>query len=1075
MRQALFRIATGLLAAAAATSAAAQGREADAPDPAALARLRAEAGAARVKTHPATGAARFVKVPAGSRAAAASGTRQAAASARDEASAFLRRHGAAFGLRDAAAELQVVGERTDRVGQRHITYAQTYRGVPVFGGMLKAHLDAQNRVRIVNGVVVPQIDLNPSPTRTKADAARVALAKVGAEKPEARGLVDRSARLYVFREGLAKGVPGPNRLVWEVEVGNGRDVRELVYVDAHTNKFVDQITGIHEALNRRAYDGAYLPNPPPAYPDTPFWVEGDPFPSTGTCVQQAGEPPCNEEADNMILSSEETHGLFQRAFGRDSIDGAGAVMDSIFDRGYSCPNASWNGVFISFCPGTTTDDITAHEWGHAYTQYTHNLIYQWQPGALNESYSDIWGETLDLINGRQADTPGGPRTAGSCTTFTPPAGQLLVNTPASIAGTYPAQSAQFGPALTAAGLTGDVVAGLDEANAAGPSVDDGCTAFTNAAAVAGKIAIVNRGTCTFVVKVTNAQAAGAIGVIVQNNAPSGLPGMGGASATITIPSLGVTQAAGLGIRAVLAGGVNATLRTTEGSADESVRWLMGEDSSGFDGALRDMWNPTCYGNPAKVTDTAYYHCGPVTSDNGGVHVNSGIPNHAFALLVDGGTYNGQTVGQIGLTKAAHIYYRAQSVYQGPASDFADHADALEQSCEDLTGSDLTDLSTGASSGQVINASDCAQVSAAIAAVELRTPPAFCGFQPLLAKNPPDRCEAGTTEVDVFKETFRRNPFRGRDKWTVAHEAVVPEDFTPRDWVWTSQLPDRRGHGVFAENIQGGTCAPGGDESGVLRLTSPTITLPAGAVAPRLSFEHWVATETGWDGGTLEVSVNGAAFVPVAPAAFRFNPYNATLFTAAQGNTNPLAGQPAFTGADGGSVEGSWGQSQVDLTGYATGGDAVQLRFNLGQDGCTGVVGWYVDDVVVHACTSDTRPSVSVDDITVVEGDPRRHHHHHHGDRDTPATFTISLSQAYSRPVFVFYDTRSGTARSGQDFEGKSGVVKIDPLDLTANVTVDVNPDNRDEPNESFVLKLEHAINASIADNSGTCTITDDDP
>ena len=97
-------------------------------------------------------------------------------------------------------------------------------------------------------------------------------------------------------------------------------------------------------------------------------------------------------------------------------------MDSIFNRGNGCPNASWNGIFISFCPGLTTDDVTGHEWTHAYTQYTDNLIYQWQPGALNESYSDIFGETIDRINGRGGDTPDNPRTAGSCSVFggTPP-------------------------------------------------------------------------------------------------------------------------------------------------------------------------------------------------------------------------------------------------------------------------------------------------------------------------------------------------------------------------------------------------------------------------------------------------------------------------------------------------------------------------------------------------------------------------------------------------------------------------------------------------------------------------------
>ena len=115
---------------------------------------------------------------------------------------------------------------------------------------------------------------------------------------------------------------------------------------------------------------------------------------------------------------------------------------------------------------------------------------------------------------------------------------------------------------------------------------------------------------------------------------------------------------------------------------------MGEDSTAFGGAIRDMWTPTCMGDPGKVTD-AEYHC--ATTDGGGVHSNSGVPNHGYSLLVDGGTYNGQTVTGIGLTKAAHIYWRAQSVYQVPTSKFPDHADALEASCTDLIGQPLNDL------------------------------------------------------------------------------------------------------------------------------------------------------------------------------------------------------------------------------------------------------------------------------------------------------------------------------------------------------------------------------------------------
>ena len=157
-------------------------------------------------------------------------------------------------------------------------------------------------------------------------------------------------------------------------------------MDAHSGKVVDRLPGIMDDLYRRAYDGTNLNGFRPRTTRLAVLGRGRPFPTAST------------EANNMIIASEETYDFFFESFGRDSFDGAGAIMDSIFNRGYSCPNASWNGTFISFCPGFTTDDVTGHEWGHAYTQYTHNLIYAWQPGALNESYSDIWGETVDHIN-----------------------------------------------------------------------------------------------------------------------------------------------------------------------------------------------------------------------------------------------------------------------------------------------------------------------------------------------------------------------------------------------------------------------------------------------------------------------------------------------------------------------------------------------------------------------------------------------------------------------------------------------------------------------------------------------------
>ncbi len=225
--------------------------------------------------------------------------------------------------------------------------------------------------------------------------------------------------------------------------------------------------------------------------------------------------------------------------------------------------------------------------------------------------------------------------------------------------------------VTAGGQT------LTDGCCAGPSFVCAANSWTNAAQVAGKIALVDRGTCGFVVKAKNAQVNGAIGVIVANNT-SGIVNMAGVDPTVTIPALSILQSDGNAIKAQLAHGLNATLSRGQTGTDASTRWLIGEDdtAAGLTGALRDMWNPPCYGNPGKVTD-GQYGCG--TADGGGVHNNSGVPNHAYALIVDGGTYNGQTITGIGLTKAAHIYFRAESVYQNPASDFADHADAIEQS------------------------------------------------------------------------------------------------------------------------------------------------------------------------------------------------------------------------------------------------------------------------------------------------------------------------------------------------------------------------------------------------------------
>jgi hypothetical protein len=128
---------------------------------------------------------------------------------------------------------------------------------------------------------------------------------------------------------------------------------------------------------------------------------------------------------------------------------------------------------------------------------------------------------------------------------------LTVTSPASGAGGYLVGTASFGPALSSPGVTAEVMPVMDTA----PNLGLACNPLSalNIAAVNGKIAIADRGTCTFTVKVKNAQNAGALGVLVVNNAVGTPPaGLGGTDATITIPAAMITLTDGNTLKAALA-------------------------------------------------------------------------------------------------------------------------------------------------------------------------------------------------------------------------------------------------------------------------------------------------------------------------------------------------------------------------------------------------------------------------------------------------------------------------------------------------------------------------------------------
>jgi extracellular elastinolytic metalloproteinase len=127
-----------------------------------------------------------------------------------------------------------------------------------------------------------------------------------------------------------------------------------------------------------------------------------------------------------------------------------------------------------------------------------------------------------------------------------------VNTPAGISGTYISAGASFG-SQTYTSITNELILAED-----GTGNNRACNPLTNASALSGKIAVIDRGTCNFVAKVGNAEAAGAIAAIIINDQPGNPTNPWGNGFTITIPSIMISQDLGNQIKNELNNGQTVT-------------------------------------------------------------------------------------------------------------------------------------------------------------------------------------------------------------------------------------------------------------------------------------------------------------------------------------------------------------------------------------------------------------------------------------------------------------------------------------------------------------------------------------
>jgi Zn-dependent metalloprotease len=122
-----------------------------------------------------------------------------------------------------------------------------------------------------------------------------------------------------------------------------------------------------------------------------------------TFVRAEDDAPAADKSVNQAFDGlGVTRSFYRDVFGRNSIDGRGMRLQGFVHRGRRYNNAFWDGQQMVFGDGdgevftdfTGSLDVIAHELGHGVTEHTAKLEYRFQPGALNESLSDVAGSMV---------------------------------------------------------------------------------------------------------------------------------------------------------------------------------------------------------------------------------------------------------------------------------------------------------------------------------------------------------------------------------------------------------------------------------------------------------------------------------------------------------------------------------------------------------------------------------------------------------------------------------------------------------------------------------------------------------
>lgn len=343
-------------------------------------------------------------------------------------------------------DLKLVKKETDDLGMTHYVYNRVIQNVPVANSKVVVHTDKNGRVTAINGEFLKEAPdkVRQSKEFNKHQAIDYAWDYIDVDREEANKVQEselgedfntltENSELVVYHED------SEYTLAYHVELqfAEPYPANWQLYINAETGEVLKAANVVHEAtgtgtgvlgdsksLNTYYYNSTYYlfdtTKPMNGVIET-FDNYGGQYSSLpGYYVTDTGNT-FNSERQKAAVDAHyyagEVFDYYYDTFGRVSYDDNGSDIRSTVHYGSNYNNAAWTGNQMIYGDGdgstftylSGADDIVGHELTHAVTDTTAGLVYENQSGALNESFSDVFGyfiDSEDWLMGEDVYTPG---------------------------------------------------------------------------------------------------------------------------------------------------------------------------------------------------------------------------------------------------------------------------------------------------------------------------------------------------------------------------------------------------------------------------------------------------------------------------------------------------------------------------------------------------------------------------------------------------------------------------------------------------------------------------------------------